>query len=164
MKYLRASRSVHPFSMASIEITENSQIISCSALPILRTQMKPIESPQDYVNRIMRDSDLNAARVAERAQKLGYKLSSGYVHNIATGAADNPSIQLMQALAAGLGRPEDEVDLVFRGRPITDDMSYRNSLFARMWNEYKELDTADQRELRGIIEMLQREIQRRLGS
>lgn len=126
--------------------------------------MNQRESPQDYVNRILRENDWSHGKVAERAQALGYKLSSGYVHNIARGTADNPSIQLMKALAAGLGKTEDEVDAVFRGKQITDDISYKNSFFARLWSEYKELAPADQKELRTVLDMIQHEIQRRLSS
>lgn len=120
----------------------------------------PRESPQDYVNRIMAESGLTHRAVSLRAQALGHKISGGYVHNIASGQIDNPSIQLVQALAAGLGRPEEEVFLVFRGKQLTED--YKDSLFAALWNEYKALSGADQRELRVVLQMLQREIQRRL--
>lgn len=118
------------------------------------------EIPQDYVNRIMTESDLTHRAVAQRANALGHKISAGYVHNIASGQIDNPSVQLVQALAAGLGRPEDEVFLVFRGKQLTEE--YKDSLFAALWNEYKALPGSDQRELRLVLQMLQREIQRRL--
>jgi len=122
--------------------------------------LMPKEVPQDYVNRIMTESDLTHRAVAQRAQTLGHKISAGYVHNIASGQIDNPSVQLVQALAAGLGRPEEEVFLVFRGKQLTED--YKDSLFAALWNEYKALPGPDQRELRIVLQMLQREIQRRL--
>lgn len=105
---------------------------------------------------------MSHVEVAERAQALGYKISAGYVHNVSRGISDNPSIQIMQAFAAGLGRPEDEVDAIFRGKQLTDELKYKNSLFARLWEEFKELSDADQRELRIVLDMLQREIQRRL--
>lgn len=118
------------------------------------------EIPQDYVNRIMSESDLTHRAVALRANALGHKISAGYVHNIASGQIDNPSVQLVQALAAGLGRPEDEVFLIFRGKQLVEE--YKDSLFATLWNEYKALPGPDQRELRLVLQMLQREIQRRL--
>lgn len=132
-------------------------------MTILAHRMKRLESPQDYVNRVMREGGLTHLKVAQRAQKLGYKMSHGYVHNIARGTADNPSVQLIQALAAGLGRPEDEVFTVFRGKQIEDEAGFRNSWFARVFAEYKELSEADQKEMRTVLEMLQREIQRRLA-
>lgn len=124
--------------------------------------MKTKESPQDYVNRVMKEGGLTHLKVAQRAQKLGYKMSHGYVHNIARGTADNPSVNLVQALAAGLGRPEEEVFAVFRGKQIEDEAGFKNSWFARVYAEYRELSDADQKEMRSLLEMLQREIQRRL--
>lgn len=124
--------------------------------------MKPRETPQDYVNRILKETGMSHVEVAERAVALGYKISAGYLHNVSRGISDNPSIQIMQAFAAGLGRPEDEVDAVFRGKQITDELRYKNSFFARLWEEFKELSDADQKELRPALDMFQREIQRRL--
>lgn len=124
--------------------------------------MKQRESPQDYLNRVLKETGMSHVEVAERAQALGYKISAGYVHNVSRGISGNPSISIMQAFAAGLGKPEDEVDAVFRGKQITDEIRYKNSFFARLWEEFKELSDADQKELRPALDMLQREIQRRL--
>lgn len=124
--------------------------------------MKPRETPQQYVNRVMSEEGLTHWQVAQRAQKLGHKISHGYIHNIARGTVDNPSIKLIQALAAGLGKPEDEVIDVFRGKQLHEEVGFKNSWFARLWGEYKELNDADQKEMRTVLEMLQREILRRL--
>jgi len=120
------------------------------------------ETPQDYVNRVMKEAGLTHRDVAARAQALGHKLSAGYVHNIASGQVSNPSIHLCQALAAGLGRPEDEVFLVFRGKQLHEENGFKDSLWAVAANEYKKLPLADQRELKPSIQMLLSEIQRRL--
>lgn len=150
------------FLTVSIDKSRIFKNISRGQVVTLRPRMNKRETPQEYVNRVLKETGLSHVQVASRAQALGYKLSAGYVHNIARGTAENPSILLMQALAAGLGRPEDEVDAVFRGKPITDEMRYKNSYFARLWGEFKELSDADQKELRVVLDMLQREIQRRL--
>lgn len=121
------------------------------------------ESPQDYINRVMRDAGLSHRKVAERAKALGLKLSAGYVHNVASGDVENPSLGLIEAIAAGLGRPVEEVIAVFRRKPITDETGYKESLFAVLWNEFKELPSKEQKELRPAIDMLRNEIMRRLG-
>lgn len=146
----------------SADKSRNFKIISDGVMSILPHHMKSRESPQEYVNRIMDQSGMTHGKVAMRAQKLGYKLSHGYVHNIARGTVDNPSLALIQALAAGLGRPEDEVIDVFRGKQLQDEAGFKSSWFARLWGEYKELSDADQKDMRIVLEMLQREIQRRL--
>jgi hypothetical protein len=122
-----------------------------------------METPREYVKRIIAEMPGGStAMIAQRAQRLGYKLSAGYVANISAGTADNLTIQLARALAAGLGRPEEEVLAVFRGKQLTDEVTYKESLFAVMWCEFSQLSGKDQKELRPVIEMLQREIQRRL--
>lgn len=118
------------------------------------------ESPQDYVNRILRETGLSHVKVSERARARGHKISAGYVNNICQGDADNPSIKLVQALAHGLGRPEDEVFAVFRGKPLTEETKYGESFFATMWEEFHKLPAAKQREIMPIIEMTLREISR----
>jgi transcriptional regulator with XRE-family HTH domain len=162
MKYLSGAAYYSLFLNVSTDKSRLSKIISSGGVAIFPARMKNKETPQEYVNRVLAETGLSHVQVSARAQKLGYKLSAGYVHNIARGTADNPSIQLMQALAAGLGRPEDEVDAVFRGRPITEELKYKNSYFARLWGEFKELSDADQKELRIVLDNQQREIQRRL--
>lgn len=151
---------VHPFAYLCQQKKQKSQMLYLTEPEIHCPTPMPREIPQDYVNRIMAESDLTHRAVALRAQALGHKISAGYVHNIASGQIDNPSVQLVQALAAGLGRPEEEVFLIFRGKPLTED--YKDSFFATIWNEYRTLPGADQRELRVVLQMLQREIQRRL--
>jgi hypothetical protein len=149
----------------STEKSRISKIISDGPIRIIPAPMKnTIETPQAYVNRVMRESGLSHVRVAERAQKLKHKLSAGYVHNLARGVADNPSVKLIKAVAAGLGRPEEEVFLVFRGKQLTNETGYGESTFAVLWNEYRGLSTVDQKELRPMIDMLHREIQRRFKS
>lgn len=146
----------------SSKIFRNSQNILQGNVSTMTPRMKSKETPQDYVNRVLKETGMTHVQVAERAVALGYKISAGYVHNVSRGISDNPSISIMQAFAAGLGRPEDEVDAVFRGKQIQDDSKYKNSFFARLWEEFRELSDADQKELRLILDMLQREIQRRL--
>lgn len=142
--------------------TEKSNVILNGLGGTLPLTMSRVESPQEYVNRVMQQAGMTHRRIADRARALGHKLSAGYVHNIASGLVDNPSIRLVQALAAGLGRPEDEVIAVFRGKQIAGDAAFQNSLFGVMGAEFSTLGPKDQKELRLAIEMLHNEIRRRL--
>lgn len=143
------------------EKTNKANFISDRLSVKVSNAMPQRETPQDYINRIMRENGLTHRKVAERANALGLKLSGGYVHNVASGDVDNPSLGLIRAIAAGLGRPEEELIAVFRGKLLTDDNGYTESLFAVMWNEYKRLPAKEQKELRPSVDMLRREIQRR---
>lgn len=78
------------------------------------TNKKRVERPAEYVSRILKETPLTHCQVSEQAERLGHKLSPAYVHCVADGTKTNPTVQLIQALAAGLGRPEEEVFEVFR--------------------------------------------------
>lgn len=130
-------------------------------IDILSRRMKP-ETPQAYVNRIMREQDLSHVRVSERAKKKGHKLSSSYIHEIARGTSVNPTIGLLKAIAAGLGRPVEEVIKVWLGQRVTDEVVYSEGFWADLSDEYHHLPSAEQKEVKPLLEMLRREIQRRL--
>ncbi len=60
-------------------------------------------------------------------KRLGYEdvsrmsgsgITEGYVRSITRGAASNPSVKKLQALASGLGVPEEEIFRVARGLPV----------------------------------------------
>jgi transcriptional regulator with XRE-family HTH domain len=149
-------------SIGKSEESENSHVIFDGEGITLSASMKKQESPQDYINRVMQELGLSHRRVAERARKLGHKLSAGYVHNIASGIVDNPSIRLVQAIAAGLGKPEDELFAMFRGKQLIEGDAYRDSLFGVLGAEFNCLSPQDQKELRPAVDMLHHEILRRL--
>jgi transcriptional regulator with XRE-family HTH domain len=121
------------------------------------------ESLQDYVNRIMLENpELSEVKVSKRAAHMRKKISAGYVSNIRSGSATNISIERLKALAAGLGRPAEEVLAVAFGKALTEDNKFQESLFASLWNEFQHLSPGDQKEMRPMIEMVRNEIQRRL--
>lgn len=118
---------------------------------------------QSYVNTVFDETDgLSEVKAAARAKRLGHKISPGYISNIRTGKAKNPSLDLLQALAAAIGRPEDDVLAVARGKQLAQHGEFQESLFAVLWNEYKHLTPGHKKEVKHLVEMLQREIQRRL--
>lgn len=118
---------------------------------------------QNYVNKVFSETEgLSEVKAANRAKRLGHKISAGYISNIRTGKAKNPSLDLLQALAAAIGRSEDEVIAIARGKQLAQQGEFQESIFAVLWNEYKHLTAAQKKEVRHLVEMLQREIQRRL--
>lgn len=76
---------------------------------------RPI-SPQKYILRVIEEQGLSHVKISDRARRAGYSLSAGYINSLAQGHIDSPSVRMVQALAVGLGRPEDEVFEVFRGK------------------------------------------------
>lgn len=125
--------------------------------------MKKMETPQEYINRIVREMPNGShVKVAKLAQKLGHKLSAGFVHNVASGVTDNPGVKSIKALAAGLMRPEDEVFAVFRGKQLAEEVAYQEGGFAVIWSVVNVLPKEDQKELRPMFDMLRYEALRRL--
>jgi transcriptional regulator with XRE-family HTH domain len=122
--------------------------------------MKSPETLREWVKRKLAETGYSHAMVAKRAKLQGHKLSAGYVNNLAQGDADNPSAKVMKAIAAGFGVSLDEViDTVF-GKPISAEESFKESIFATLWQAYKQLPPEIQKEKKSLIEMLIREIKR----
>lgn len=129
---------------------------------MLRPPMKR-ETLQAWVNRLFEeDNDLSEVKVSARAKRLGHRISPGYVSNIRTGKARNPSVDFIKALAAGLGKTEDEVDAKARGVQLREDPEFQESEWAVMWNDYRHLSPARQKEVASLKEVLHRELRRRL--
>lgn len=120
---------------------------------------------QSYVNKVFEEtSELSEVKAAQRAKRLGHKISPGYISDIRTGKAKNPSITLLQALAAAIGRSEDEVIAAARGKQLSQTREFQESVFAMLWNEYSHLSATQKKDVKPLLEMLHREIQRRLTS
>lgn len=83
-------------------------------LPSEITSIDPVETPDRYVRRTLKESGVSFHEAAERARTRGHRLSVSYLSSLANGMKSNPSVLTVQALAAGLGRPETEIFEVFR--------------------------------------------------
>jgi transcriptional regulator with XRE-family HTH domain len=89
-----------------------------------------------YVRRIMRIKGLTLRDIEIRSKG---KITDGYVSGIISGAAKNPSVEKVVALAAGLGVSPDELFHVacglpskLPGIPHPADTSYANHAFELM--------------------------------
>lgn len=119
------------------------------------------EQLPDYILRIMREQNLSYAAVVARAEKRGYKITHSYISKIVSGAADNLSVEKIQALAAGLGRPEIELFQIAAGasqnKPEIDDAIMKSIAFG-----FHKLTKKDKELIALILQMLDREIQDRI--
>lgn len=115
------------------------------------------KSSQDYILRIMRENNLTYHQVAQRASRFGHRLGASAVQMMIRGSTTNPGIYTIQALAKGLGRPEEEVFAAFgvglERHPLRD-----SDLEAIQLN-YARLPSEKRRQLKPVITMLSREIQ-----
>jgi transcriptional regulator with XRE-family HTH domain len=74
-----------------------------------------IETLSQYVKRILEEKQMTMKQVQERSEG---GIADAYVGSIVHGAAKNPSVDKLKALAVGLGEPEDDVFKVARGLPL----------------------------------------------
>lgn len=72
----------------------------------------------DYVRQIMRDKGLGGTAIQRNSHG---RITQGYVNDIISEKATNPSVEKLKALALGLGVSEEEVFRVARGLPIDDN-------------------------------------------
>src|SRR5215216_6961884 len=73
------------------------------------------ETLGQYVTRIMKAKGLKQDEVRRLS---GNRITDGYVRDIMTGRANNPSVEKLKALARGLSVSEDDLFRVARGLPL----------------------------------------------
>lgn len=160
LKYPVAHNTPKSGNVSSPSVKNYSEISCNESDSLLDVQLPTL---QDYVNKVFDETEgLSEVKASNRATRLKHKISPGYISNIRTGKAKNPTIELLQGLAAAIGRPEDDVIAIARGKQLSQHGEFQESLFAVLWNEYKQLTATQKKEVRHLVEMLQREIQRRL--
>lgn len=76
------------------------------------------EDLSQFVTRVMFEKGLNFQQVSEMS---GDAITESYVRSITSGAANNPSVKKLKALASGLGVTEDEIFNVARGLPLSGE-------------------------------------------
>lgn len=77
--------------------------------PMVAPKRNRLPSLQRYVNEALAESGLTHDKAARMAQKKGHRLSAAYLHSISHGFASNPSVRNIKAMAAGLGKPVEEL-------------------------------------------------------
>jgi transcriptional regulator with XRE-family HTH domain len=116
------------------------------------------ESLGNYVSRILKEKGLSITDVKERS---GGRISEGYICGISKGKVGGLTLGKLLALARGLGVAEEEIVAVAIGTSIKDHNGFRESEFAMLYERYKELSDDDKREVLMLLDMIDREIERR---
>jgi transcriptional regulator with XRE-family HTH domain len=116
-------------------------------------QLSGRETLGDFVRRLLDERGLSFKDAEMRSQG---RISHSYVHQIAGGQTKNLTVEKIQGLAAGLGVSEEEIFKVVCDT-ASEERSFRNSEFARLYRRYEALSEAGKREMRPLIEMLDRE-------
>lgn len=123
------------------------------------TVRDPGQMLSEYTQRIMHFNGLTHVQVAANARRLGHDLRSPVVHQITRGEITDPKLTTIRALAAGLGRPVEELLEVIGMLGVDTD---RDPELEAIQVNYPQLPQAKQQQARFMINALSREIQRLL--
>lgn len=69
----------------------------------MKTRKESTKKLSERIREIMRERGLTAQRVADVARSRGFKLSGGYLGKVLNGEVISPSLDRIEAMAAGLG-------------------------------------------------------------
>ena len=119
------------------------------------------ESLSEFIRRIISQENLSQRQLVERAERRGFKITQSYISQILSGTATNVTIEKLQALAAGLNRPEEELFDVARGGK-TDDRVLLDATISSMLVKFRQLSDQDRSEMTILLKALDREIEDRL--
>lgn len=108
----------------------------------------------DYVRRIIRERGLNYREIANKARRGGFKLSHSTVGEIIKNPNTGFRLETLQALAYGLGVPEDEVINRARGVQRSSPSEYHRRLAEQLYDELETASEDKAKYLTGVIAAL----------
>lgn len=120
--------------------------------------MSSQERLSKYVCRILKKKRLSLSDVERMA---GGEISDSYICAIVKGRIGDLTVGKLMALARGLGVAEEEIIDVVRGAARNAGNGFQQSEFAMLFNKYKELSDEDKREMLVLLDVIDREIERR---
>lgn len=112
----------------------------------------------DYVREVIRRKRLNYREVARRSRG---QISHSTVGDIINRRTRNVKADTLVALARGLKVPQEELLAIAFGTKAEDN-DFERSYFARLYNKSKKLQGKDRTFIQECLEVLEREIDRRL--
>lgn len=118
-------------------------------------------SLSEYVRQVMSEENISQRHLVERAERRGFKITQSYISQIISGAASNVTIEKLQALAAALNRPEEELFDIARGGK-TDPRVLSDAVISSLLVKFSKLPEQDKNEMTILLKALDREIEDRL--
>ena len=115
----------------------------------------------EYVRQVMSEENISQRHLVERAERRGFKITQSYISQIISGAASNVTIEKLQALAAALNRPEEELFDIARGGK-TDPRVLSDAVISSLLVKFSNLPEQDKNEMTILLKALDREIEDRL--
>ncbi len=119
------------------------------------------ESFGEFITRVLHEKKLSLSDVERRTHRA---ISDSYLSYIIQNKGKNLTLRKLKALAQGLGVPEAMILEAACGIPLFDATESVGSEFAHVVHKYHHLSDEDKTELRPTLQILCREIDRRLTS
>ena len=135
--------------------------MSYPAKPATEPAKEKDESLSEFIRRIISEEDLSQRQMVERAARRGFRITQSYISQIMSGTATNVTIEKLQALAAGLNRPEEELFDIARGGK-TADRVLLDATISSLLVKFRQLSDQDRSEMTILLKALDREIEDRL--
>lgn len=126
----------------------------------IRFAMNSIQELSDFVRVTMNEKGLSSREVSRRSNG---GITYGYVNDIKNRKFANPSPKKLKALAKGLGVSDRLLLAIAAGLRQKED-EYDKSQFISLFEKYCRLKAADKKEVQTLIDMLDRELDRRLSA
>jgi len=127
----------------------------------VKTAKDKDESLSEFIRRIISEENLSQRQMVERAVRRGFRITQSYISQIMSGTATNVTVEKLQALAAGLNRPEEELFDVARGGKI-EDRVLLDATISSLLVKFRQLSDQDRSEMTILLKALDREIEDRL--
>jgi len=119
---------------------------------------KKQETLSDFVKRIRIEKNLSLSNVHRRS---GGQIAGSYVSRIENGYILNVTPKKLRALAKGLGVSEDQIFAIARG--LEKESLGAEAELAALLQKFQTLKKEDRDDLRVLIEVVDREIDRRMS-
>jgi len=127
----------------------------------VKHQKNKQEDLSEYVRRVMTEENISQRSLVDRAERYGYRITQSYISQIISGSATNITIEKLQALAAALNRPEEELFDIARGSKSDPDL-LNDAVMSSLLAKYSKLSAQDKTEMMLLLKALDREIEERL--
>jgi transcriptional regulator with XRE-family HTH domain len=119
------------------------------------------ESLGEFITRILNEKKLSLSDVERRTQRA---ISDSYLSYIMKDKGRNLTLRKLKALALGLGVSEVMILKAACGIPLIDATESPGGEFAHVMYQYDQLSDLDKTDLKPVLQLLCREIERRLSS
>lgn len=136
--------------------------------PLQKSADSPMSPPrnnalQEYVLKVMSDEGFSFQDIETEARKKKGRISRGTVQSIASGETKNPGIFTLANLALGLNKPLEELIMTTVGSYLSDPAAFDRSELGSLWELTKQLPPNEQKFVRRLFQMVEREVRRLLS-